>query len=142
VTRQTSIFSDLKDEEPYLGVLAGVKNVKSKKEGWSDQLEIDFELRQGGKLRDWMGYGLTTKDKKPSRLRQLLNAIAEKPKATDCWFDADTLEWGYDLLNDKDPAYSRLSACVGMVVEFRGEIVNDRYRVVSYRTAPGGNDKA
>jgi len=136
MTRTTSQFAELKEDEPYLAVLASAKVVPSKKEGWADQVELDWELRQGGKLRDWVGYSLTAKDKKPTKMRQLLNAIAEKPKGTDCWFDSETLEWGYDL-EDGSPAYAALNACVGMVVEFRGEIVNDRYRVTSYRTAPG-----
>lgn len=135
MTRQTSIFSDLKEDEPYLAVLVAAKVVPSKKEGWAPQIEIDWELRQGGKLRDWVGFGLTSKDKKPTKMRMLLNALAEKPKATDCWFDPDTLEWGYDMEEDSRPEAS-LIKCVGLVVEFRGEIVNERYRVTSYRTAP------
>ena len=117
-------------------MLLSAKVVPSKKEGWAPQVEIDFELRQGGKQRDWLGFGLTDKSNRPTKTRQLLNAIAEMPKATHCWFDADTLEWGYDLATGSAP-YSKLSACAGMVVEFRGEIVNDRYRITGYRTAPG-----
>ena len=135
MTRQTSQFSDLKEDEPYFAIIQIAKVVPSKKEGWAPQVEVDLELRQGGKLRYWIGFGLTSKDKKPTKMRQLLNAIAEKPKATDCWFDPDTLEWGYDLEEGSAP-YANLIKCVGLVVEFRGEIVNERYRVTSYRTAP------
>ena len=145
--RTTSVApAKLNDDEPYIGVLVSAKVVPSKTEGWADQLEVDFELRQGGAQRDWLPLNLTTKAGTPSKLRQLLNAIAEQPKDTACWWDPDTLEWGYDVDTADSAAYAQVNKCVGMMVQFRGENRKNkvgvmRYNIAAYKMAPGTNRK-
>jgi hypothetical protein len=136
MTRTTSEQGpELVDDEPYAGVLLSAKVVPSKQEGWAPQIELDFELRQGGKLRDWVPTYLNVKGGAPSKLRQLLNAIAGESKDEACWFDPDTLEWGYDLEDDSSPPFLALHKAVGMAVQFRGEkpAKDKRYRITSYR---------
>ncbi len=136
MTRQTSEQGpELVDDEPYIGVLLSAKVVPSKQEGWAPQIEVDFELRQGGKQRDWVPTYLNTKAKGPSTLRQLLNAIAQRPKDDELWFDPETLEWGYDLEDDSSAPFLALHKAVGMAVQFRGEkpAKDKRYRITSYR---------
>ncbi len=133
---------ELEDDEIYRGVLVYAKRVKSKKEGWSDQIEVEWELRQGAKLRDWMAiYVGLRKDGSVAKLQQMLNALGEKGKGEELWFDADTLEWGYDLDgDDSTPAFAKLAP--GLVVSFVGENRPDknkvmRYRITAYRAVKG-----
>lgn len=141
----TYVDLGLEDDQQYVGVLVSAKVVKSKIEGWQPQLEVDWELRQGAKLRDWLGLGLTLPNKQPTKMRELLNAIAEKPKGEDLWWDADTLEWGYDVDGvDTTPAYAKLTP--GMTVSFVGENRKDkagvkRYKVTGYRSPGNGKVK-
>jgi hypothetical protein len=111
----------LEDDSVYQGVLLTAKKAPSNKEGYPDQVVIEWELRQGAILKDYIGLSLgLTAAKQPSKLRQLLNALAEKPKDAEVWFDVDTLEWGYDMNGeDSTPAYARLTP--GMAVMFKGE---------------------
>ena len=144
MTRQTSSGEPdlgLEDEEPYIGVILSAKVVPPTKlhPDWSPSVEVDFELRQGGKLRDWVPTYLNVKGGGPSKLRQLCNAIAGEPKDAEMWFDPDTLEWGYDLDSETSAAYLTLIKAVGLPVQFRGETPKDkRYRITSYRKAPKG----
>jgi hypothetical protein len=128
----------LDDDQTYQGVLISAKVAPSKVEGWKPQLEVEWELRQGAKLRDWIGLGLTLPNSQPTKLRLLLNALGEKPKDEELWFDPDTLEWGYDLDgDDSTPAYAALRP--GLVVMFKGENrANPKggsyYRITGYRS--------
>ncbi len=133
---------DLEDDEVYRGVLVSAEKVKSRfedalgKPKW--QIKSVWELRQGAKLTDWcditvsMGPGNV-----PSKLRQMLNALGEKGKGEELWFDTDTLEWGYDLDgDDSTPAFANLRP--GLVVSFIGENREDskgvkRYKITGYR---------
>jgi hypothetical protein len=132
----------LEDDQLYQGVLLTAKFSKSNKPEYPDQVLIEWELRQGVKLRDYIGLslGLQAATKKPSKLRQLLNALAEKPADDELWFDADTMEWGYDLDgDDSTPAYAALTP--GMVVQFKGENrKTDKgtfYKVTGYKAPKG-----
>ena len=130
---------DLEDDEWYRAVLVSAKRAPSKKEGYKDQIEVEWEGRQGLKLRDWIAIAVgQTKDGTPSRLRQLLNALAEKPRAEELWFDPDSLEWGYDLEGD-DSTRPEAKITEGMVVLFTGSTreINgkDRYRISGYKSA-------
>ncbi len=142
MTRTTSTSAQdfgLKDDELYQGVLVSAAFVKSKKPDYPDQILCKWELRQGAVLFDYVGIslGITAGTKQPSRLRQLLNALAEKDKSAELWFDPATLEWGYDLDgDDSTPAYAVLTP--GMLVMFKGENRkgNDgvtRYKVTGYK---------
>lgn len=137
---------DLNDDELYTGVLVSAKFAKSTKDGYADQVEVQWELRQGGMLKDWPSVSLgTTTNGTPSRLRQLLNALVEKPKDEELWFDPDTLEWGYDLDGeDTTPAYAVLKP--GLVVSFKGENRKNakgelRYKITGYRAPANGKLK-
>jgi hypothetical protein len=121
------------DDELYYGVLVYAKFVKSKIDGYADQIEVEWELRQGAKVRDWPSVAVGQRsDGTIAKLRQMLNALAEKAKDAELWFDADTLEWGYDLDgDDTTPAYAKLTP--GMVVSFKGEMRKDKQGVMRYR---------
>jgi hypothetical protein len=124
----------LEEDVIYVGVLVTAAKVKSKSAQYpEDQIQIDWEMRQGAKQRDWLSLklGMNKSTGQPSKLRQLLNALAEKPKDAELWFDADTLEWGYDLEGDDEtPAYAVLTP--GMVVSFKGELREGKYKVTRY----------
>lgn len=135
---------DLEDDELYRGVLVRAKKIRSKIEGYADQIEVEWELKQGAKLRDWPSVAVgMQRDGTIAKLRQMLNALGERDKGEELWFDADTLEWGYDLDgDDTTPAYAKLTP--GMVVMFRGENVlkptadnpkRSVYKITSYRSA-------
>ena len=130
----------LNDDEFYLGALKpGFKIEKSKVEGWDPQLMVEWELKQGATIRDYISLRLgTATNGKPAKLRQLLNALAEKPKDAELWFDSDTLEWGYDMAPEA-PAWGVLTE--GLAVQFRGALRPAgkdgirRYRIDGYRSA-------
>ncbi len=136
--------NNLEEDVAYQGVLVSAKVAKSKNPQYpDDQIEVDWELRQGVKQRDWLPIkvGIQAATKQPSKLRQLLNACAEKPKDAELWFDADTLEWGYDLEGaDDTPAYAKLTA--GMLVNFKGELRDSRYKITRYSAMSNGQAKA
>ena len=117
----TATSGDWEDDELYRGVLVSAKIEKSKNPQYpDDQLKVEWEGRQGAKVTDYLGIKLGIGANGPSKLRQLLNGIAEKDKLDEVWFDADTLEWGYDLDgDDSTPAFAQLRP--GLVVQFRGE---------------------
>lgn len=126
------------DDELYRVVLAGVKSVTGK---WGPQLELEWEGKQGAKVRSWVGKKVNPRsDGSPSTLVQLLNAIAERDKADELWFDPDTLEWGYDLDgDDSTPAFAKLRE--GLVVQIRGENVPSSkdlertfYKITGYKS--------
>lgn len=127
----------LEDDSTYQGVLVTAKKAKSNKEGYPDQVVIEWELRQGAILKDYIGLSLGLgPTKQPSKLRQLLNALAEKPKDEEVWFDVDTLEWGYDMNGeDSTPAYAVLRP--GMLVMFKGEnrktATGTFYKITGYK---------
>ncbi len=144
MTRLTpSVGFDGEDDELYTGVLVSAELVTSKLHpDWLQQLQVEWEARQGATLRDWL-------PQKPSsngnglRLVNMLNALGEKEKDTELWFDPDTLEWGYDLDgDDSTPAYAVLTP--GMALQFKGESVKkngaSRYRITGYR-APKAKKK-
>jgi hypothetical protein len=135
--------NNMEEDSLYQGVLSSAKKVKSKNAQYpEDQIEVDWELRQGVKQRDWLSLrlGIQAATKQPSKLRQLLNALAEKPKDAELWFDADTLEWGYDLDGDDEtPAYAKLTA--GMLVNFKGELRDNRYKITRYAAVSNGQTK-
>lgn len=131
----------LNDDEFYTGVLASAKFEKSKKPEYPDQIVVEWELRGGVKLRDYIGIslGLQAATKQPSKLRQLLNALGEQPKDGEVWFDPESLEWGHDM-EPGSPAYGKLAA--GMAVQFKGEKRKgndgqERYKVTGYRSDRG-----
>jgi hypothetical protein len=119
----TTVGFQGEDDEWYTAVLLSAKKAKSKIEGYSEQIEVDWETKQGGKMRDWLAIFVgVKKNGQVAILRQLLNALAEKGKDEELWFDADTLEWGYDLDgDDTTPAFAVLTP--GMALQFKGENV-------------------
>lgn len=131
----------LEEDVPYSGVLLSAKVAKSKKEGYPDQIEVDWELKQGAKQRDWLGIslGISKATGLPSKLRQALNAMAEHAKDADLWFDPETLEWGYDMEKNDSPAYAKLAP--GMAVAFKGLIVDGRYKITRYSALDGGSKR-
>ena len=130
---------NLEDDAPYLGVLVSAAIEKSKNPAYpDDRLKVVWEAKQGATVFDWLSIKL---GEMPgggyAKLRQLLNALAEKPKDAEVWFDAATLEWGYDMAAGS-PAFAVLTP--GMAVTFRGEngknAKGDKvYRIKSYRPA-------
>jgi hypothetical protein len=147
MTRTTSASdgnpNHLEEDVLYPGVLVSAKRVKSKNPAYpNDQIEVDWEMRQGAKQRDWLGISvrIVKATGQPTKLRQLLNALAEKSKEDELWFDADTLEWGYDMDgDDTTPAYAVLTP--GMTLTFKGDIVDGRYKITGYKAAANGKKK-
>lgn len=145
-TPSTVVDLGLEDDEPYVGLLVSAEFKKSNKADYPDQVLVKWELRQGGILWDYIGIslGLQAATKQPSKLRQLLNALAERPKDAEVWFDGGTLEWGYDLGSAVSPAYAVLTP--GMAVTFKGEKRKSgdgtmRYKVTGYKTLNGAKPK-
>ena len=133
----------LEEDAVYRGVLVTAKKVKSKNPQYpEDQIEVDWELNQGVTQRDWLAIrlGVSQSTKLPSKLRQMLNACAERPKDVELWFDPDTLEWGYDVDADDSGPYANLTP--GMVVNFKGELRDDKYKITRYVAAGNGQAKA
>ncbi len=133
---------DVEDDEYYRGVLISAKKVKSTNPQYpDDQIEVVWEGRQGWKPKDWIAIrlGVNASTGSPSRLRQLLNAAAEKPKDTELWFDAETLEWGYDLDgDDSTPAFAKLEPGK-IVIMFKGDVRDGKagkiYKFTGYKQA-------
>ncbi len=135
------------DDEFYTGVLVSAKRIKSKIAGYDDQIEVTWETKQGGSVRDWLAIFVgTKKNGTVALLAQLLNALAGKGKEEELWFDGDTLEWGYDLDgDDTSPPFAALTAEGGMIgkpVQFKGENVlkptatdpkRHVYKITSYK---------
>ena len=141
MTRQTASPAgpQLNDDEYYVGVLKVAKVEPSKIKGWDPQLMVEWELSQGATLRDYIAIRLGIgKDGKPSKLRQLLNVLAEKPKDAELWFDDESLEWGYDMAAGA-AAFAVLHE--GLAVQFRGAMRPPdgkgvrRYKIDGYRAA-------
>ena len=83
------------------------------------RLQLDWEIEDGTDLRDWISLKLgKVKAGGVSKLRQLLNALSDKPADTEVsFFDTETLEWGYDGADG--PAHNQLVE--GLEVIFLGE---------------------
>jgi hypothetical protein len=137
----TSGGYDGEDDELYTGVLVSAKIEKSKNAQYpDDQLHVVWEARAGAKADDYLSLklGNNASTGAPSKLRQMLNALAEHDKADELWFDPDTLEWGYDLDGeDETPAYAKLTP--GMTAQFKGENRPSKngsgtfYKITGYR---------
>ena len=140
-----SVTLDLEEDKPYKGTLRKAADgpwIQTTKDGQyagQQQLVVDWELNlDAGRVRDWVGIKLgdNVSTGKPSKLRQMLNALAEKPADTEVWFDADTLEWGYDVDDPKSAPYAKLTE--GMEVMFKGEYRKNkagrrRYAITGYK---------
>ena len=143
-----SVTLDLEEDKPYKGTLRkpeGTGIVKgwfskgNEEYGTDLRLTIDWELNlDAGRVRDWVAIKLgdNVSTGKPSKLRQMLNALAEKPPETEVWFDDETLEWGYNMDDPKSAAYARLTE--GMEVMFKGEYRKNqkggrRYAITGYK---------
>src|SRR5258707_13663330 len=116
MTRQTASTNGFsgKDDFPYQATLVKPEN------GWlqeSDgqygkrmQLVVDFEV-DGETVRDWFGLTLKpTPGGEESKLRRLLNALAEKTDDEEPWWETSSLEWGYDHSSGNTPAYAHIEA--------------------------------
>lgn len=134
---------DLEDDKLYVGTLHSKPKIeKSTNPQYpDDRLVVDWALNMdGGTVRDWLSLklGVNATNGQPSKLRSMLNAIAEKPKDAELWFDPETLEWGYDLDgDDTTPAYAKLTP--GLQVTFKGENRKksnggSRYAITGYKT--------
>jgi hypothetical protein len=145
LTPDTTPQVDLEDDQLYRAVLVRFSIAKSKNPAYpDDRLEVELEGKQGLKMRDWIGLKLGERsDGSVSKLRQLLNALAEKPKDAEVWFDPSSFEWGYDM-REGSAAYATLTP--GMVLNFKGE--NQKkgdktyYRITGYRAASNNKRKA
>lgn len=107
------------DHEPYKGTLKKIDFTTGSAEYGSEQrLTLDWELENGDNVRDWISLRLGKQQNGTvSKLRQLLNALSEKPADTQVeWFDPDSLEWSYEK---NGAAFNKLA--VGAVVIFRGK---------------------
>ncbi len=149
MTRQTAPSGgyDGEDDELYTGVLVSAKIEKSKNPAYpDDQLHVVWEAKQGAKVSDYLSLklGNNASTGAPSKLRQMLNALGEREKGEELWFDSDTLEWGYDLDgDDTTPAYAVLTP--GMTAQFKGENRPGKdggnfYKITGYR-APKAKKK-
>ena len=133
----------LEDDHPYRGILhkpaEGWLQLGDPKYGDAKRLVVEWEISNGKTVRDWMSQSVgMTAANKPSKLRQLLNALAENPTDAELWWDPDSLEWGYDLERDDSPAYAQLAE--GMAVVFKGENRKNQkgqptYRITGYKSA-------
>ena len=141
MTRQTASESKplpFEDDEYYKATLKAFKIEASKNPKYPDD-QLKVELMHGEhSFGDYLGLKLGMRsDGSIAKLRQLLNALAERPKDEELWFDPDTLEWGYDLADDSTPAHAKLT--VGMAVMFKGERRQSNgksfYRVTGYKSA-------
>ena len=120
-TSGSGIIHPLEDDEPYVGSLSwptdGPWSESTLNGKTSTQLTVDWVCEDGNRVRDWIGLrlGKSSKTGQVSKLRMLLNSLADKPRDTPVsFFDTDTLEWGYD----DNKAFAKLRE--GLVVVFRG----------------------
>lgn len=132
----------LEDDVNYRGSL------RKPKEGWLQKgdpkygdalrlvVDLDIGRKDGRTVRDWMSQSVQAQPNgKPAKMRQLLNGLAERPAETELWWDAETLEWGYDM-KPNSPAYAHLAE--GMTVLFKGENRpngkgQSSYRITGYK---------
>lgn len=121
VTPATTFASPaLEDHEPYPAKLTAIEWVTSSEQyGGEKRLQLDWELKSGESVRDWVGVRLGKQQSgQVSKLRALLNALVGKPESTEiAWFDDETLDFSYD---GKDPYYALK---VGDKVTLRGTSV-------------------
>ena len=142
ITQGSTIdFSLLEDQEPYkvrlkevVGIVESVYQGKK-----SRRLEVTWEMADDSDvtLKDWLGVTLNPMaDGRVSKLRQLLNAIAQRPKDTQVsWFDDEDYSWSYD----GDTPDCTLT--VGLEAVMRGESrersdgQGKRFSITSYQSA-------
>jgi hypothetical protein len=99
-TQNTDI--DLQDHEAYRARLKAIDFEESDHPQYGHQrrLIVDWEplTMEGFTIRDWISLRLGRQQNgQTSKLRMLLNALSQKPKAEEiAWFDDETLEWSYD----------------------------------------------
>lgn len=139
ITPSTGTFDpeSFVDYEPYRVQLKTIAFSESSPQyGSEKRLELTWDMEDGQDLRDWVGLRLGKQQSgQVSKLRMLLNALSEKPEATEvAWFDDETLEWSYT----KDGApFRKLGAGVEVVV--RGKVTDKadgsgrRFQVTAYQ---------
>lgn len=140
-------FEQFEDHEPYKGTLKKISWSEGSVEyGSEKRLTLDWELEDGiTSVRDWISLRLGKQQNGTvSKLRQLLNALSEKPTDTQVeWFDPDTLEWSY--VKDGAP-FNKLAE--GMNVIFRGKLgmrsdgQGRKYTVTVYQAPKKATGKA
>lgn len=150
VTPDSTPGPDLKDFEPYGVTLASLPTIGAGGAEWGSKPRAELTWRLDGNedpddtLKDWAGITLKpTTDGAPSKLSELLNALAGKPATTKvAWFDDVTFEWGYET---DGAAFSRL--CEGLPATIRGKKKLNkknelRFRIETYQPAGSGTAAA
>jgi hypothetical protein len=141
MTRTTSQGGGFKgeDDKLYAASIKSAVIVKSDNPKYPDD-QLKLTLLNGGsdEVVDYLSIKLGIRaDGSVSKLRQLLNALAEKERDAEVWFDKDTLEWGYDM-REGTAAYGALTL-PGLAVSFKGEnrknAKGSYYKITGYRSA-------
>lgn len=134
-------MEEVEEDEPYVVTLKAVEidyqapygNPEGEPE---PRLVADWEFANGLTVRDWIALRLGgMKGGGVSKLRQLLNAAADKAPETPVRFNPKTMEWTYDFGSEAAP-YSKLF--VGMEITIRGVRKakadgSTQYRIEKYR---------
>src|SRR5262245_15291041 len=98
-------LSQLRDYDPYVFRLKAIdwqqSDPKFSKNGETEmRMIVDWEMVEDPDLsiRDWLSLRLGRQQNgQVSKLRMLLNAVAQQPESSDiAWFDDESLEWSYD----------------------------------------------
>jgi hypothetical protein len=108
----------LEEDQPYKVTLKAIDIYNGEYKGKpQSKLQLDWEFDDSSSIRDWLYLKLGTSKGVPSKLRQLLNALQDRPALDEVsFFDDETYEWGYQ--GGSGPADNRLTA--GMQVVIRG----------------------
>lgn len=135
-------LSQLKDYDPYRVQIAKVDTERGSAEYGSELrlvLDLAFTDDPTFTIRDWISMRLGRQQNgQVSKLRMLLNAIAQQPEATEiAWFDDESLEWSYD----GDSAFAKVEE--GFEVIVRGKVTEKqtdqgpkrRYAINAYQPA-------
>ena len=134
-------LTQLEDQEPYKVRIKEVRDIEEREyEGKTHRrIPIVWELADDPDvtLLDWFGLTLNNQGNgQISKLRQLLNAIAQRPKDTPIqWFDDDDNSWSYDGVNPD------CALTIGLEVILRGESRDRkdgqgrRFAITSYQAA-------
>jgi hypothetical protein len=141
--QQLTDLGEIKDYEPYRMLITGIDWDESDHPQYGHQrrMVVDFASPddESFTVRDWISPRLGRQQNgQVSKLRQLLNAVAGQPPATEiAWFDDETLEWSYD----GQTPYAKLEQDFEVIV--RGQVAEKetdqgkqrRYRINIYQKA-------
>lgn len=135
---------DLEDDEFYPAVLmkpekGWIQTSNHPTYGKEPQVVVRWKVKDGT-LTDYLSIRLGQKhDGTIAKLRQLVNALSERPKEAEVWFDPELAEWGYDM-GEGTPPFASLELMIGHSVLLRGENRkngggNSVFKIAAYKSA-------